>query len=301
MNIFAEGRKKGIELRYGENPHEEAYVYGSLAFQLLHEGRKISYNNILDADAAWTVTSHVKSLAPYTATVVKHQTPCGVSIGDDPIDVIERTIHADLESSYGGILAVSFPMSLDAAKSIKRYLEVIVAPDFDDDARSYLKKKKVRLIKPLPYTSYTGKPAFGGFLVSQRIFPSDIHLEQVVGGEVSDELIMDVKLAYGVVEGVKSNAIVLVKDGVTVGIGTGQPSRKRAAWIATTLAGDKANGAVAASDAFFPFPDGLEILAEAGVVAVVAPLGSKRDKEVLEAAEKLGIAFFRADIRVFRH
>jgi phosphoribosylaminoimidazolecarboxamide formyltransferase/IMP cyclohydrolase len=298
--IFSELKEGSISLRYGENPHEKAWVYGEPAFQLLHEGRRISYNNLLDADAAWAVAQHLKDIAPFGAVALKHQTPCGVAVADTPEEAVRNAIDADAESAYGGILAVNFPFTLSVAKSYKKYLEVIVAPEFTEEALAYLRKKKVRLIVPSRYNAFVGKPAFGALVVSERILPP-LEFQLQVGKPISDDVVMDMKLAYVAVEGAKSNAIVIVKNSVTVGIGTGQPSRKRAAWIATTLAGDKAHGAVAASDAFFPFPDGLEILAEAGVSVVVAPLGSKRDNEVLKRAEELGITFYSASSRVFRH
>ncbi|MGQ9856646.1 MAG: phosphoribosylaminoimidazolecarboxamide formyltransferase [Fervidobacterium sp.] len=293
-------QKQDLALRYGENSHEAAFVYGKPQFELLHEGKQLSYNNILDAEGAWVLAKNLNVVGGGCA-VIKHQTPCGVAYlrnntDEEKINVIRKAIEADSESSYGGILATSFRFTLDMAKSINTYLEVIVAPEFDNEAVEYLSKKKVRLIKPLEYTPYAGKVAFGSLVISERKFEGEP--EHLFGEEVD---INEVKFALIVVEAVKSNAIVLVKDGVTVGIGGGQPSRKRSAWIATTLAGEKARGSIAASDAFFPFTDGLEILINAGVKCVAAPLGSIRDEEVLNFAKERGIAFYKSPVRLFRH
>ncbi|MFN3691264.1 MAG: phosphoribosylaminoimidazolecarboxamide formyltransferase [Fervidobacterium sp.] len=293
--------KQDLELRYGENSHERAFVYGKLNFELLHEGKQLSFNNILDADAAWTLAKNL-TLVGGGACVIKHQTPCGASYlknADslhEKIECIQRAIESDSESSYGGILATSFPFTVKMAESLKTYLEVIVAPEFEPEAVEYLSKKKVRLIKPKNYIHYAGRLAFGGIVLSERIFQGEPEL--LFGSPYNPN---DVKFALIVAEAVKSNAIVIVNDGVTVGIGSGQPSRKRSCWIATTLAGPKAQNAIAASDAFFPFTDGLEILINAGVKCIVAPLGSIRDDEVLKHAQEKSITFYKSPIRVFRH
>jgi len=289
-----------IELRYGENSHERAFVFGKPQFELLHEGKQLSYNNILDAEAAWVLAKNLEIIGGGVA-VIKHQTPCGAAYisnnsEEEKIRAIDRAIKADSESSYGGILATSFTFTLNMAKSINTYLEVIVALDFEKEAIEYLSKKKVRLIKPEDYIPYAGRVAFGSIVLSERKFEGE---PECLFGDKFD--IRDVKFALIVVEAVKSNAIVLVKDGVTVGIGGGQPSRKRSAWIATTLAGENSVGAIAASDAFFPFTDGLEILINAGVKCVVAPIGSIRDEEVLNFARERGITFYKSPIRLFRH
>ncbi|ANE41741.1 phosphoribosylaminoimidazolecarboxamide formyltransferase [Fervidobacterium sp. SC_NGM5_O18] len=289
-----------IELRYGENAHERAFIFGQPQFELLHEGKQLSYNNILDAEAAWVLAKNLQTIGGGVA-VIKHQTPCGVSYlrndsAEEKISAVKRAIQADSESSYGGILATSFPFTLDMAKAINIYLEVIVAPDFEPQAVEYLSKKKVRLIKPKEYTPYAGKVAFGSLVLSERKFEGEPELLFGVPCDVKE-----IKFALIVVESVKSNAIVIVKDGVTAGIGGGQPSRKRSAWIATTLAKDNTKGAIAASDAFFPFTDGLEILIDAGIKCIVAPLGSIRDDEVLNFAREKGITFYKSPIRLFRH
>ncbi len=293
-------KESKIELRYGENPHESAKVYGEPAFKILHEGKQISFNNILDAEGAWVVASNLKAIEGYGAVVVKHQSICGAAVSNDPVQAIVDAIKADDESSYGGILAVNFEMTGQIARSFKKYLEVIVAPSFTQDAIEHFSKKKVRLLAVGDYKPLVVRGAFGAVLVSERKLPG-LDFELVAGKEAPERMLNDLKFSYIVVEGVKSNAVLIAKGLKTVGIGGGQPSRKRAAEIAVRLSGKEAEGAVAASDAFFPFPDGLEILARAGVKAVVAPLGSKRDEEVLEAAEKLGISFYKAPSRVFRH
>lgn len=293
-------KKQDVELRYGENSHERAFVYGKPAFELLHEGKQLSFNNILDAEAAWVLANNLKSVGG-GACVIKHQTPCGAAYlknesEEDRIECIRRAIEADNESSYGGILAVSFKFTLEMAKSVKTYLEVIVAPEFEPEAIEYLSKKKVRLIKPLEYTPYAGKLVFNSLVISERIFQGE---PKLLFGTHRD--INDVKFSLIVAEAVKSNAIVLTNEGVTVGIGGGQPSRKRACWIAASLAKEKAKGAIAASDAFFPFTDGLEILINSDVECIVSPLGSIRDEEVLNFAKEHGLTYYESSIRVFRH
>ncbi|MEN3043258.1 MAG: phosphoribosylaminoimidazolecarboxamide formyltransferase [Fervidobacterium sp.] len=293
--------KQDIQLRYGENAHEMAYVYGKPAFELLHEGKQLSFNNILDAEAAWVLSRNL-NLIGGGVCVIKHQTPCGAaylrngSNDEDKIICIQKAIDADSESSYGGILATSFTFTFEMAQSVKTYLEVIVAPDFEKEAIDYLSKKRVRLIRPKEYVPYAGKLAFGSLVISERIFIGE---PELLFGNPYD--LRDIKFALIVAEAVKSNAIVIVKDGVTVGIGSGQPSRKRSCWIATALANERAKDAIAASDAFFPFKDGLEILINAGVKCIVAPLGSIRDEEVLNYAKEKGITFYKSPVRVFRH
>ena len=304
MNLFEEElmlQKYDMQLRYGENPHEKAYVFGRPQFELLHEGKQLSFNNILDAEAAWSLARNLEIVGG-GCVVVKHQTPCGVSYLKDGETIADKTrcvasaLSADSESSYGGILATSFEMTIDIARSLKTFLEVIVAPSFEDEAVEYLSKKKVRLIRPLNYTAYVGKIAFDSLIISERRCDGQPTL---LFGRPFD--LNEVTFALIVAEATRSNAIVIVKDGVTVGIGGGQPSRKRSAWIATTLAAQNAEGAIAASDAFFPFTDGLDILIKAGVKCVVAPLGSIRDEDVLTFAKENGITFYSSPIRVFRH
>jgi len=290
-------KRQEIELRYGENPHERAFVYGKLSFEILHEGKTISFNNVLDAENAWFVA---KNLPKTGAVVVKHQSPCGVAVDEDKLKAVEKALEADEESSFGGVLAVNFELDGSIARELKKYLEVIVAPSFTEEAVEVLSKRKVRLLKPHNERFWSGRMAFDALVLSERKFPQGEY-ELVTGTPLSKEEMEDLDFAYRVVEGVKSNAVVIVKNGVTVGIGGGQPSRKRAAWLATVLAGEKARGAIAASDAFFPFPDGLEILAAAGVKAVVAPLGSVRDEEVVNKAKELNLTFYKAPSRVFRH
>lgn len=287
-----------LTLRYGENPHERVVGFGQPQFDVLHEGKQLSFNNILDADAAWVVATHLAPLGG-GAVVVKHQTVCGAALlksSDSELGCVLKALQSDTESSYGGILATSFTLTAHVAQSLKTYLEVIVAPDFDQDAVELLSKKKVRLLRPKCRTFVNGKVAFGSLVISERKLNDKIEL---IFGQPFDE--DEVRFALVIAEGVRSNAIVLVKNGTTVGVGGGQPSRRRAAWIATTLAGERAHGAIAASDAFFPFVDSLELLIDAGVKCVVAPLGSIRDEEVLDFAKRSGITFYRSPVRVFRH
>nr|WP_250880001.1 phosphoribosylaminoimidazolecarboxamide formyltransferase [Thermosipho sp. 1244] len=290
-----------MELRYGENSHEKAEMFGKPAFEILHEGKQISFNNILDAESAFVIAKNLKKLNGYGSVVVKHQTPCGASVNKSKVDSILSAILADEESSFGGILSVNFEFDEECALAIKKkYLEVVIAENFTKEAIEVLKSKKIRILKVRDYEPKVGRPAFGAFLIGERKLP-DLVFKHVAGPKLSENEMTELIFSYIVVEGVKSNAILISKNLTTVGIGTGQPSRKRAAWIATALAGEKAIGAYAASDAFFPFPDGLEILANAKVKAVVAPMGSIRDSEIIDAASKLGISFYKANGRVFRH
>ncbi|ABR30256.1 phosphoribosylaminoimidazolecarboxamide formyltransferase [Thermosipho melanesiensis] len=293
--------KYNLELRYGENSHENAQIFGKPSFEILHEGKQISFNNILDAEAAYVVAKHLKYIDGYGSVVVKHQTPCGASIKKNKIESIISAISADEESSFGGILSVNFKFDEECALAIKKkYLEVVIAEKFTENAIEILKSKKIRILKVNNYEPKVGKPAFGAYLIGERKLPN-LKFEHVAGPKLSVEEMKELTFAYIVIEGVKSNAILISKNLTTVGIGTGQPSRKRAAWIATSLAEKEAEGAFAASDAFFPFPDGLEILANAKVKAVIAPMGSIRDEQIIESANRFGISFYKASGRVFRH
>jgi phosphoribosylaminoimidazolecarboxamide formyltransferase/IMP cyclohydrolase len=308
------GERHGA-LRYGENPHQPAafYAHGDdgLAGAVQLQGKPLSYNNLLDADAALAV---VRDLAPLgvAAAVIKHATPCGVALGaaDAAIaDVYARAQAADAESSFGGIVALGRPCDGPTAETLATtFLEVILAPSFDADARAILgKKTSLRLLE----VSTTGASAptlrarsiAGGMLVQREDrFALPLREAKLVAGTLPDDARwIDFELAWRVVGHVRSNAIAIVAGGVTIGLGGGQTSRVEAVRQALARAGERAKGAVLASDAFFPFRDSIDQLAAAGITAVIQPGGSVRDAEVIAAAHEHGVTMLFTGERHFRH
>ncbi|MEJ4112621.1 bifunctional phosphoribosylaminoimidazolecarboxamide formyltransferase/IMP cyclohydrolase [Corynebacterium kroppenstedtii] len=303
-------------LRYGENPHQAAALYidsdghpGLAHAEQLH-GKEMSYNNYTDGDAAWrAVWDHPDEIC---VSVIKHANPCGIAISRESVADAHRKAHAcDPVSAYGGIIAANQPVTVEMAEAVKEiFTEAIIAPSFDDDALEVLKtKKNLRvLVAPKPerdgceYTEISG-----GVLVQQRDIldaPGDDPASwELVAGEPADsDTLTDLVFAWRSVRAVKSNAIVLAKDGATVGVGMGQVNRVDSARLSVQRAGvDRARGAVAASDAFFPFADGFGVLAEAGVRAVVQPGGSIRDEEVIDAARQAGVTMYLTKERHFFH
>ncbi len=310
-------------LRYGENPHQQAALYqddlpvsgptlvGSL--RQLH-GPELSYNNLLDADAALEV---VRDYTMPAVAIIKHAGPCGIACGaedEDLGDVFERALAADPVSAFGGIVGVNRVVDGALAEQISRKrFDVIVAPGFTDDALDLLARKKhLRLLAvPDPDVGrrdqqFASRLAFrqisGGFLVQTRDDPADeVQMEPVTLRHPTLEEIADLTFAWRAVRHVRSNAIVLARRLTTVGIGGGQPSRVDAVKIAVDRAGVRARGAVMASDAFFPFPDGIQVAAEAGVTAVIQPGGSVNDDAIIEAADTAGMAMVFTHRRQFRH
>ncbi|MFT3788451.1 MAG: bifunctional phosphoribosylaminoimidazolecarboxamide formyltransferase/IMP cyclohydrolase [Tepidisphaeraceae bacterium] len=314
---------KKQSLRYGENPHQPAALYvgskstePSVAFAEQLFGKELSYINLLDADAALNC---VKEFATSAACIVKHATPCGVGTGATIDDAFARAYDSDPLAAFGGIVAVNHPIDLKTAQRItegQKFLEVIVAPAFASDALELLKTrwKNVRLLsvgtmsKPTASqwasnASLAIQTITGGFLVQQRDVVGIVESEWKVVSkrQPTQTELDDLKLAWLAVKHVKSNAIMIAKAGATVGIGGGQVDRVGAAHIAIEKAGDRAKGAVAASDAFFPFPDGPELLLKAGVTAIVQPGGSQRDALTIEAVDKAGAAMIFTGRRHFRH
>lgn len=304
-------------LRYGENPHQPAAFYRlencegaaySLAHATQHQGKELSYNNYLDLDAAW---SAVREFDRPACVVVKHLTPCGVCESDTVVDAYKAAYAADPVSAYGGVLAFNRAVTSDVVVAIfenKQFVEAIVAPAFSGDALAmYAVKKNARLlstggINPCS-TSYEYRSVEGGLLYQQRDAVSEDPQIFVIPSKrkPTDKEMADLLFAWKVGKSVKSNAIVIAKDHVTVGVGGGQPNRVCAARIAVECAGKQAMGAVAASDAFFPFRDGFDVLARAGVQAVIEPGGSIRDEEVIAAANEQGLALVFTGHRHFRH
>jgi len=309
------------ELRYGENPHQAAALYvgqsaagAGLAQATQLHGKEMSYNNYTDADAAWRAAwDHDR---PCVA-IIKHANPCGIAVSEQSIAAAHRAAHAcDPVSAYGGVIAANREVTVEMANQVAGiFTEVIIAPGYEEGAVAVLSaKKNLRVLQaPRPAEQkFESREISGGVLVQQRDLltaagdnPDTWKL--VAGPAAAPGLLRELEFAWRAVRAVKSNAILLAKDGATVGVGMGQVNRVDAAKLAVeranTLAGDeqRAVGSVAASDAFFPFADGFEILAAAGVTAVVQPGGSIRDDEVIAAAEKAGVTMYLTGARHFAH
>ena len=302
-------------LRYGENPHQPAAYYavdglaepGFTAAEQLH-GREMSFNNFLDAEAAWRL---VHALPRTAAVVVKHANPCGAALGGDAREAYVRARAGDPTSAFGGIVGVNVALDVAAAEEIlSTFIEVVVAPEFEEAALAALRAKpNVRLLRvPAPGAAFARVPELrwvGGGLLRQAQDVGAREQWRVAGRRPpSEREERDLRFVWAVVPAVKSNAIVIGREQQLIGVGAGQMSRVDACRIAVDKArraGHELGGAVAASDAFFPFPDGLEVLAEAGVTAVVQPGGSRRDAEVVAAADRLGVALVHTGARHFRH
>ncbi|MGA3489937.1 bifunctional phosphoribosylaminoimidazolecarboxamide formyltransferase/IMP cyclohydrolase [Micromonosporaceae bacterium DT55] len=301
-------------LRYGENPHQQAALYtdpaapaGLAQAQQLH-GKEMSYNNYVDADAAWRAANDFSEPA---VAIIKHANPCGIAIGADVAQAHRRAHACDPVSAFGGVIAVNRPVSVELAGQIAEiFTEVVVAPGFADGAVEVLAaKKNIRLLQAPAWRPAAAewRQISGGLLVQQadRIDAAgdDPGSWRLACGEAADEATLrDLAFAWRAVRAVKSNAILLARDGATVGVGMGQVNRVDSAQLAVTRAGaDRAKGAVAASDAFFPFADGLQVLADAGITAVVQPGGSVRDEEVIAAAQAAGITMYLTGTRHFFH
>ncbi len=299
-------------LRYGENPHQPAALYtgdggGPARAEQLY-GKAMSYNNHVDADAAWRA---VHDFQEPCVAIVKHTNPCGIAVGGDVAQAHRKAHACDPSSAFGGVVAVNRPVAVALARQIAEvFTEVVVAPDFDEDALEVLTaRKSIRLLRCAPPARGPRlelRPVGGG-LLAQRADLLDAAGDDVAawsrraGPGAGEAALADLGFAWRAVRGVKSNAVLLAADGATVGIGMGQVNRVDAARLAVSRAGERAVGAVAASDAFFPFPDGLEVLAEAGVHAVVEPGGSVRDDEVVAAADKAGVTLYLTGARHFAH
>ena len=304
--------ERELSLRYGENPHQEAAYYAEGGEEHLLsgvewlQGRELSFNNLYDVDAARTVLADLSEGGEPAVVIVKHANPCGAAVAGDLAEAYRKAFASDPTSAFGGIVALSGPVSRELAAEISKvFTEVLIAQDFDVEAREvFSAKPNMILLKagPLTRPELSAKHVTGGLLLQQTDHvEDDSRYELVTSEQPSPAEFSDLLLAWKVAKSVKSNAIVLVQDGVTVGIGAGQTSRVEAAHLAVRKAGERAMGAVAASDAFFPFADGLESLAGAGVKAVIQPGGSKRDGEVIQAAEERGMAMVMTKRRHFLH
>lgn len=302
-------------LRYGENPHQHAALYvdgtGGLAQAEQLHGKEMSYNNYVDTDAARRAAYDHD--APAVA-IIKHANPCGIAVGADVAEAHRRAHECDPVSAFGGVIATNRPVSVAMAEQVAEvFTEVVVAPDYEDGAVEVLaRKKNIRILRcaDAPAAEWEYRPISGGELVQQRDAvdavvdgggddPSTWTL--AAGEPASDAVLADLAFAWKAVRAVKSNAILLAKDGASVGVGMGQVNRVDSCKLAVERAGERAAGSVAASDAFFPFEDGPQILLDAGVTAIVQPGGSVRDELTVEAARAAGVTMYFTGTRHFAH
>jgi phosphoribosylaminoimidazolecarboxamide formyltransferase/IMP cyclohydrolase len=303
------------DMRYGENPHQSAAFYrditavdGALANYRQLQGKELSYNNIADADAAWEC---VKSLEGSACVIIKHANPCGVALGVDAADAYAKALQTDPTSAFGGIIALNVEVDGKAAESIaKQFVEVLLAPGFTAEAcKVFEAKQNVRLLEiPLGHGSnaFDIKRVGGGLLLqapdAKQVMPAEFAI--VSKKQPTPQQLQDMMFAWRVAKFVKSNAIVFCSNGMTLGVGAGQMSRVDSARIASIKA-QNANlslaGSAVASDAFFPFRDGLDVVVSAGATAVVQPGGSMRDQEVIDAADEQGVVMAFTGVRHFRH
>jgi phosphoribosylaminoimidazolecarboxamide formyltransferase/IMP cyclohydrolase len=300
--------QKTLDLRYGENPHQKAAMYSdgsgagvANAHQL--QGKELSYNNIVDLQAAWDLAQEFDE--PVCA-IIKHTNPCGTATGKTLAEAYKRALECDPVSAFGGVIGVNRPVDAAAAEEMhKLFLEVIAAPAFDEAAKAkFASKKNLRLVQVVPANQkWILKNVSGGMLVqdSDTRALADSDLRVVTKRPPTPEETRALLFAWKVCKHVKSNAIVYARDGQTVGVGAGQMSRVDSAKIGAMKAQLPLKGTVAASDAFFPFPDGVEEIAKAGATAIIQPGGSQRDPEVIEAADRLGLAMLFTGVRHFRH
>jgi len=313
-------------LRYGENPHQQAAFYktgdkrAGVATAVQLQGKQLSYNNINDTDAAFELVSEFDPAAGAAVAIIKHANPCGVATGQTLREAYEKALACDPVSAFGGIVALNRELDAEAASEIvKVFTEVIIAPSVSEEAKAIIAAKaNLRLLVTGGLADATAprmnvKSVAGGFLVQSRDDGNidQLDLNVVTKRQPIETEMADMKLAFRIAKHVKSNAIIYVKDGATVGIGAGQMSRVDSSRIAARKAADAAEasgasqpatiGSVVASDAFFPFADGLLSAVEAGATAVIQPGGSMRDDEVIAAADNAGIAMVFTGMRHFRH
>jgi phosphoribosylaminoimidazolecarboxamide formyltransferase/IMP cyclohydrolase len=307
-------------LRYGENPHQHAalYVDGSgrgVAAGKQLQGKELSYNNIVDMDACWNLVSEFDAAKDAAVAIIKHTNPCGAATGATVLDAYRRALECDPVSAFGSVIGINRPVDADAAEEIsKLFVEAIIAPSFSPEALAkFAAKKNLRLLEIVSSQAEAGRPertlkqVSGGFLMqdADRIHIAEADLRVVTERAPTKQELRALLFAWSVCKHVKSNAIVYARFnegyGQTVGIGAGQMSRVDAARFGAMKAALPLGGTVAASDAYFPFADGLETVARVGSVAVIQPGGSVRDPEVIEAANRLGIAMVFTGVRHFRH
>jgi len=300
--------QKVMDLRYGENPHQKAAMYSDgsgsgVANGKQLQGKELSYNNIVDLQAAWDLAQEFDEPA---VAIIKHTNPCGTATGKTLLEAYKKALECDPVSAFGGVIGVNRVIDGAAAEEMaKLFLEVIAAPGFDDEAQAkFAAKKNLRLVKVVPSDQkWTLKNVSGGMLVQDAdirpLTPAD--LKVVTKRPPNPEETRALLFGWKVCKHVKSNAILYVRDGQTVGVGAGQMSRVDSCKIGAMKAQLPLKGTVAASDAFFPFPDGVEEIAKAGSTAIIQPGGSVRDQEVIEAADRHGMAMIFTGVRHFRH
>ena len=307
--------EKVQDLRYGENPHQDAAFYRfsdgkehTLARSIQVQGKELSYNNILDTDACWAA---VREFEEPCCVIVKHTNPCGVAVAGDLVTAYQRAYESDPVSAYGGVMAFNGSVTADVIRAIfenKQFVEVMIAPEYDEEALALLDdKRNLRVlrtggVRPVG-GHYESRAVEGGMLVqtSDSVTEDASRFRVATIAKPTDEEMEQLLFAWRVVKSVKSNAILLAKDFATIGVGAGQMNRVNSARIAVEAAGDKVRDSVCASDAFMPFPDTLEVCAEAGVTAFIQPGGSIRDDEVIAAANRLGVSMVFTGHRHFRH
>ena len=310
---FSLSFEKYYDLRYGENPHQQAAAYKdpmttapNVLNATIHQGKKLSYNNIMDADGALAC---VKEFAEPACVVVKHANPCGVATGDDITDCFHRAFNADSMSAFGGIVALNQRCTTQIAEALRKiFIEIVLAPEFEDGALElFAKKKNLRVLEIGQFGARDPKLEFkyvGGGLLVQETDVSTItseDLSTVTKVKPSEKNSADMLFSWKVLKNVKSNGILTAKDNTTLGIGPGQVSRVDAVEIAVRKSGDNLEGAILASDAFFPFRDSIDTIADTGISAVIQPGGSVRDEEVIAACDEHGIAMVFTGARCFKH
>jgi len=301
--------KSSFDLRYGENPHQRAYLFGEFEnyFNILH-GKELSYNNIIDLIAAYDLVNELDGCA---CAIIKHTNPCGAAIGKNVLDAYKRALSCDPVSAFGGIVAFNKEVDENTAKKLNElFLEIVIAPSYSEKAIEQLKTKKNRRVisvkKDRIENSLQIKSIPGGLLVQEKDNSklSNDSLKLVTIKKYSEKELEDLKFAWTICKHTKSNAIVYVKDRKTIGVGAGQMSRIDSTKIASTKAkqfGHDLNGAVAASDAFFPFADGLLEIISNGITSIIQPGGSVRDDEVINTANEKNISMVFTGIRNFKH
>lgn len=306
------GYNKLYEMRYGENPHQKAAFYsnphpsGIASAKQLH-GKELSYNNILDADAAWRAVSDFPTS---TSAIIKHTNTCGLASNDDQVEAYRNALSGDPVSAFGGIVAFNRELTHETAQAMREvFYEIVLAPSFDPSALETLQKKRDLRILELgnsPSTADIGvevRQVSGGVLVQT---PDEVNEDPSTWQVVTElkptqDQMKDLIFAWKAVKHIKSNAIVIAKDQTLLGMGAGQPNRLNSVELSLKAAGSASTGAILASDAFFPFPDGVETAATGGIAVVIQPGGSIRDNEVIEAANRLGLVMLFTGMRHFRH
>ena len=299
---------KAFDLRYGENPHQKAALYSDGTGQGIAngkqlQGKELSYNNIVDLQAAWDLAQEFDDVV---CAIIKHTNPCGTAVAPTLAEAYKRALECDPVSAFGGVIGVNRPIDKDTATEMaKLFVEAIAAPGFDDAAKEiFAAKKNLRLVKVAPMQQkWVLKNVSGGVLLQDNdMHPiTEADLKVVSERKPTAQEIKDLLFAWKVCKHVKSNAILYARNGQSTGVGAGQMSRVDSAKIGAMKSVLGIKGSVAASDAFFPFPDGVEEIAKAGATAIIQPGGSVRDQEVIDAANKLGLAMVLTGVRHFRH